>query len=168
MLTAGIAVGAGLAARRMLPSGSPWFLALLVMNSVLLGIGGLVFGPLLISPIYVIGSLAALLSASPLGVPAWAIVVAHVAPLVADFALELTGLTPRTFEFTAHGVTVTPWVLTLTPLAMTIVFSLALLTQFGNTVTSALNARREEEAMRNRLHAQSWHLRQLDPRNRGR
>jgi hypothetical protein len=138
-----------------------------IMNSVLLCVGGLTFGPLLITPIYLVGSLAAILTIAPTSFKPWVIVVAHILPITIDLVLELSGITPRTFSMDGSTLQLKSWVLELSPTALVIALLLAIVSQFVNTISSAVPARRAEEYARDRAHAQAWHLKQLDPRDEG-
>jgi len=166
LLCATVAVMAYLASRTPLSPGSPWFAALMITNSVLHTVGGLMFGPLLVMPVYLVGSLALILGVAPITFRPSLIVAAHVLPIGVALALELTGITPRTFVMAGGSIQLTSWVIDFTPMALVIALVIALASQFLTIVAGAVPARQAEELARDRAHAQAWHLKQLDPRDR--
>ena len=90
--------------------------------------------------------------------------IAHLLAIVPLVVLEALGVTPATFRMVDGGLLLTPWAIELTSLSATIILVVAYVSQFFNTLFIALAGWRAQEASRNRVHAQSWHLQQLVPR----
>jgi len=162
----GLALVTGIAclvlARRVLPMRTPWMLVILALTCLMIGIVGLVFSPLLIMPIFLVGALAGMLQ-QPTSYPAWIIVVAHALPLGALLVLESVGVLPSTFHADAGGLTFTLWVIDLTPEITLLVFGLAFVTQCLHLTGVTLLGKRAAEAAQNHQHAVAWHLRQMLP-----
>jgi len=148
--------------RRPLPMRTPWFMVLLAVNCTLIAATGLMFGPLLVMPMFAVGSLAAYL-AQPNGYPAWVIVVAHGAPFAALLALEWMGVVPSTTSFDNGALVLTAPVMDLDPAVTTAVYASAIGAQFLNTIMATLAGRGSQERAQNLVHAQKWHLDQLLP-----
>jgi hypothetical protein len=53
----------------------------------------------------------------------------------------------------------------LSPLSLVVVFVVSLVVQIGSTLDIQFGFRRAQEAAQNKIHAQSWHLKQLLPRS---
>ena len=154
-------------ANRVLPMNSPWFLVVLGLNVVMLAFLGLVFSPLLLMPIFLVGSLAGLLQ-QPTTHPAWLIVVAHAIPICVLLALELAGILPSTFHADGGALTFTLWAIDLTPRTTLFLFGLAMVTQLLHLTGVTLIGKRTAEAAQNHQHAVAWHLRQMLPGARDR
>jgi len=135
-----------------------WILAL---NTLVLITGSYVFGPLLIMPVFVCGSLAIYLN-MPVGFHPSVVVMAHVAAVVVPIVTELTGITPRTFSI-AHGLHLEPYAIDVPTTGLVMVMIVALVLQFLNTTITSLSQRRGQEFALDKVHAQSWHLKQLLP-----
>jgi hypothetical protein len=135
----------------------------LLINAALLGMAALVFGPLFIAPVYVVGSLASWLT-QPSAYPAWITISCHIIPFTLVIALESLGILPPTFHLGPHGIELTSWVIELTPTAAIVVFSLSVGSQLLTTSVITLTGRRTQEDAQNRIHVQRWHLQQLLPR----
>ncbi len=150
------------ASRRPLPMRSGWFFIILALDLALLSMTGLIFGPLFVLPMFLIGSLASWL-VQPARREIWVIVIAHVLAIVPMVILEVVGVLPTTFQIVDGGLLLTPWSLELTPVSAAIILTSACAAQFFNTVFIAITGWRSQEAARNRVHAQSWHLQQLVP-----
>ncbi len=163
----GLAITTGVACLRLsrdvLPMRTPWMIVLVGLNCSLLMVLGLIFSPLLIMPIFLIGSLAGVLQ-QPSSYPAWITVVAHALPLLVLPVLESIGILPSTFEVGANGLTFTLWVLDLTPTTTLILFCLAFVTQALHIAGVTLIGKRTAEAAQDHQHAVAWHLRQMLPR----
>lgn len=150
-------------ARRPMPMRSPWFLLFMWINVGLLATVGLLFGPLLILPMFLIGSLSAFLS-QPSRHSTALITGIHLAPLVVMFVLEGLHVLPSSFHVEAHHLVVTPWAIDLTATSAYVIWVVTLLLQLGSTVTIQTVFRRDQEVAQNRVHANAWHLQQLLPR----
>ncbi|MFN0245821.1 MAG: protein kinase domain-containing protein [Kofleriaceae bacterium] len=141
---------------------SPWFLLLLVLACALLFLSGVMFGPLLIMPIFTIGTLAGFLS-QPNRFPSALIIVLVVCPIIAALGLEMLGVLPSTFEIENGQLILRTNVLDLTPMTTLILVAMVLVTQLINTIFIALTTVRVQIAAQDRVHAQTWHLKQLLP-----
>ena len=159
-------VGAGIstffASRRELPMRSPIFLAIVAFNTAALAAGCVVFGPFLGMPVFVIAALTGSLI-PPLGFRWPIIVIPQLLGFLVPLSLEWGGILPSTYHFD-HGLVLTPWVLDLLPhLTGPILFA----TTFSQIllVTAMMTVQRDaQNAAQNRVHTQTWHLRQLLPR----
>ena len=148
--------------RRVMPMSSPWFLAFTAVNCALFTTTGLLFGAFLLMPIFVVGSLSAFLS-QPSRHSRWTLVVMHLVPLVTVLTLEMTGVLPRSFHFQDGSLLITPYTIDLTPMTLLVGFGLAFLAQIGSTIDIQSSFRFAQEDAQNRIHAQTWHLKQLAP-----
>jgi tRNA A-37 threonylcarbamoyl transferase component Bud32 len=157
------AVAVGIS-RRPMPMRSRWFLVLLACNCVLLACVGLLFSPLLIMPIFIVSSMAGWLPQSTT-YPPWIIVVAHALPICVLLALEQIGVLPTSMSADHGAVVITTYAIELTSSTTVLIFALALIAQASHLTIIKLTGRRAAEAAQNRQHAQSWHLRQLLPRD---
>ena len=152
---------AWLTSRRPLPLRSPIFIVAIWLNAATLGCASLVLGPLLIVPIFLIMSLAGMLS-QPSSYRSWMIVVPHALALALPLALEWIGILPSTYRV-AGGLLFTPPSIELTEtltLAL-VVISIVL----GTIVMSAISIslRVAQQRAQDQVHAQTWHLQQLLP-----
>jgi serine/threonine-protein kinase len=138
------------------------FLLILILSCTLLAMPGLIFGPLLVLPMVVIGSLAAWLSQTS-EVRPWVVIAVHLLPVGVVLALELLGITPPTFRIEHDSLVLTSWVLDLTPATTIIVLAISGVTQIVNTSVTALTTRHAAEQAQNAVHAQRWHLQQVLP-----
>ncbi|MBA3394037.1 MAG: serine/threonine protein kinase [Deltaproteobacteria bacterium] len=161
-LTAGVAF---MVSRRDLPVRTPWALVLLFLNCAVIASSCICLGPLFAVPIFFVGSLAAWLF-QPTGYAPWIVVVSHAVAVVPAIVLEATGVVPRTFRLTGDALELSPWAFDLSPVAAVVVMSLAVIMQCAMTATLAIKGRVIQEDAQNRVHAQSWHLRQLVPTDR--
>ncbi|MBL0219159.1 MAG: serine/threonine protein kinase [Myxococcales bacterium] len=152
-----------LLARRPMPMASPWFIGFTLVNCATVSTTGLIFGVLLMLPMFVIGSLSAFLSLPTRHSP-WTIIGIHLLPMGVLLTLELTGILPRSFDISAGTLVITPYALGITPLSLALVFGSSFLVQLGSTIDLQSGFRVAQEAAQNRIHAQTWHLKQLLPR----
>jgi serine/threonine-protein kinase len=134
-------------------------------HMIVMSISGVLFGPLLLLPFFIIGSLSAFLAQPSLDRP-WAVVVLHLAPLVVMFTLEGLGLVPASFHVEHHALVLESWVFELTPTSFVVIFALSFAVQLASTIDVQGDFRRGNEAAQNQLHATAWHLRQLLPRTK--
>jgi hypothetical protein len=162
IVSAALTAACALAGRRVLPMRTPWFYVLLTLDVMLLATTGLIFGPLLVLPIFVIGSLAVWL-AQPARYSVAIVVIAHLLAIVPLLVLELARITPSTFEIHRGGLLLTPWAIELTPWSALAIMATAFAAQLVNTTLIAFYGKISQETAQNRVHAQSWHLRQLLP-----
>jgi hypothetical protein len=152
-----------LLSRTVMPMRTPWMLVLVGFNSLLLVVLGLIFSPLLIMPIFLIGSLAGVLQ-QPSTYPASIAVGAHLLPLLVLLVFESTGILPSTFTIGMNDLTFTLWVVDLTPTTTLLLFFLAFLTVSIHVAGVTLISKRAAEAAQDHQHAVAWHLRQMLPR----
>jgi len=152
-----------LLSRTVLPMRTPWLLVVVGLTTTMLGLLGVIFSPLLIMPIFLIGSLAGILQ-QPTSYSPWIVVIAHALPVVVLLALEQVGVLPSTFHADANGLTFTLWVIDLTPAVTVTVFALAFIMQAVHITGVTLIGKRSAEAAQDHQHAIAWHLRQMLPR----
>ena len=157
-----LALACRFAAREVLPMTSRWFYVLLVLDLLLLVSTGVIFGPLFVLPVFVIGSLGAFLT-QPHAHGAMIIAISHVLAIVPLVVLEALHVTPRTFAFVDGGLLLRPWAIDLDPLPAAVILAASFAAQFFNTLFLSFSTLQIREAVQNRVHAQSWHLRKLLP-----
>jgi hypothetical protein len=161
VLVASTGIVAWLTSRRPLPLRSPIFVVAIWLNAATLGCAALVLGPLLIVPIFLIMSLAGMLS-QPTLYRWYVIVVPHALALAIPLVLEWVGILPATYRI-AGGLLFTP---PAVELAGTLTVVLAVVSVgVGAIVTSAIaiSLRVAQQRAQDQVHAQSWHLKQLLP-----
>ena len=149
-------------ARRPRPMRTPWYLVLLGLTSLMILMTGVMFGPLFVMPIVMIGSLAGFLS-QPTAMPAWIGIVVHACPFLLLHVLEGIGAIPATFWVEDGRLVLAPWMIELTPVVVGCVVAVSMTMQFLNTAFVSLSGRRAQIAWQDRTHVQAWHLRQLLP-----
>ena len=150
-------------ARQVLPMRTPWMLVVIALTCSMLAVLGIMFSPLMIMPIFLVGSLAGILQ-QPTSYPAWIIVMAHAIPLVGLLVLERAGVLPSTFHVGENGVVFTLWAIDLTPSVTVILFGITLSTQALHITGVTLIGKRAAEKAQNHQHAVAWHLKQMLPR----
>ncbi|MBA3392577.1 MAG: serine/threonine protein kinase [Deltaproteobacteria bacterium] len=148
--------------RRVVSLRSRWYLLIVVLNTLLLVSGSFIFGPLLIVPIFLVGTLAGFLAVPVRFHPAL-IVTSQVLAIAVPIVSELVGLTASTFSFEPGQIVLTPYALDLPPSATAGVLVLAMVSQFTNTTIVALNQRNSQQDALDRVYAQKWHVEQLLP-----
>ena len=141
------------------------YLYALLANSTTLGVSAIAMGPLFLVPSFLITSLAGALSTPMKRGPAWTI-VPHFIAFAGPLALELIGALPASYRVEGGGLVLTPYALELTSPSTTLLVLLA--SGLAALITAALVVaqRRDQEDKQNRMHAQTWHLRQLLPQPR--
>jgi serine/threonine-protein kinase len=141
---------------------SPLFLFAIATNCGALASGGFVTGPMLIVPIFILGSISAALS-QPFGYSGRVIVLPYFVAFLLPLASEWLGVTPSTYHVEHSALVLTPWAIDLTPAATLVMLLAATVTQ--TAITSALMMQQSNAQARaqDAVHAQSWHLRQLLP-----
>lgn len=148
---------------RDIPVRTRWYFVLLCLNWMVLTLGSLMFGPLLLVPIYIISSLAVWLNVST-GYPPWMTVLTHALAFVPFLLLEIVGVLPSTFQLDGRSLILTPPVIDLTPTSTAIMLSMSFFSQCASTILIVVNSRRLQDAMLDRVHTHTWHLEQLLPR----
>jgi len=166
LVSTGLAFATWLVVRHIgtepLPMRSNWYLALIGLSSLLIVSGGLLFGPLLVMPLFVIGAIAGFLAQSSAYHPA-TVVVPFVAPLIAMVALELTGVLPSTWAVRDGSIVMTVPILKLTTRSALVFFGTSIAAQIGNTIAVTLIGRKRAERSLDLVHGHAWHLKQLLP-----
>jgi len=164
----GAACGAAIGAlslylsRRVLPMRSPWLVTILGLNCLMITTSGLLFGALLILPMFIVGSLSAFVS-QPSHHSRWLITGFHLAPLIALLGLEHAGVLPPSFAVEGGALLITPYTVDLSPLTLVIVFAVAFFVQIASTFDIQSAFRAAQEDAQNKVHAQRWHLGQVFP-----
>ncbi len=146
--------------RKPLPMRTPAFALILVMNTLTMTVAGWIFGPMLILPIFIVGALAGFVMAPAAYHPA-IVVASHAFAFLFPVVLEVLGLTPSTWAVEGGRLVLTPYSLDLTPVGTTLFLVGSVFAQFANTTAIGLSERRGQEHALDRVHAQSWHLKQL-------
>jgi serine/threonine-protein kinase len=162
VLTGAMAATLWWTSRELLPMRSGWFTWIVWLNAALLAFSGFLFGPLLITPIFVCGSLSAFMAAPSAVSPLW-IAGSHLLALAIPVASELFAITPRTFGVVDQRLWLEPFAFELPPAGLAFVMIASVLVQFVNGGLITFNLRREQDRALDRSHAQSWHLGQLVP-----
>ena len=158
----GAALVAWFLARRRLPMVSPWFYGFMLANNFVIASVGLMFGPLLVMPIFIVGSLSAFLSQPTHHRPV-AIIAVGLIPVAALLGLELLGVLPRSFYIEHADLVISPYTMDMTPVSLGVLLSLAYAIQVASSADIQLKLRHEQQLAQDRLHAQRWHLEQLLP-----
>jgi serine/threonine-protein kinase len=153
---------AWLASRRTLPAMSPWYLGVVALNTTVLIGGAYIFGPLLVTPVYIVSSLAVCLSV-PVKFPAAPIVGLHALAFAIPIATELLGITARTFAIEPDRLVLRPNAIELSPGWFAVVLVVSTAVQFANSSVIAVLQRRVQERAHDKVHNLTWHLRQLLP-----
>jgi hypothetical protein len=149
-------------ARSPLPMRTPHFVWILALNAILLGFAACLFGPVLFLPMFIIGSLAGFLMIPIAYHPGW-ILFAHALPFVIPLGLEYFEVMPRTFAVVDGKVVLSPWAIDITPVGAAVFLLVSMAIQFVNSAAIGLSVRRAQDQALNRVHVQSWHLKQLLP-----
>lgn len=149
-------------ARHSLPIRHPLFIVLIGCTTTLLTAVGVLLGPLLVMPIFLIGSLCGYLG-QPSGYRPWWTLVVHAVPIALVTAIELSGLLPPTTQIVAGSLVLSTRVVELTPLAVAAIYALAGVTQAANSYMLMAGTVRAQCEAQDLLHAQRWHLDQLVP-----
>jgi len=151
--------------RRDTALGSRWFLLLVFLNVVIVALFGVVFGPLLIAPIILTGSVAGWLLV-PTTYPAMLVVAMHLFSILPLVVLELVHVIPSTFHVAGGGLVLTPWAVELTPVTTAVVMTLAIVGQQLYLALIVLQGRYAAEAAQNKIHTHHWHLEQVFKKSR--
>ena len=149
--------------RKPLGMQSPFYAVILVLNTTTFIVASFIFGPMLVLPIYIIGSLAGFIMAPASMSPIY-IIIAHLLAFAVPVIFEVVGITPSTFHVANGQLVLSPWAVDLTPVGTAVILITAVLAQIGNTTAIGLSERRGQESALDRVHVQSWHLKQLVPK----
>ncbi len=153
------------ATRHPLPMRSPLYLVIVILNACAIGAGAYVTGPLLIVPMFLIGTLAAALS-QPFGYSVPTVALPYVLAMAVPFVTEWVGITPSTYHVEHGTLVLAPWAIVLTPAATIALNLLGIAAQAAITSALMIAQSRAQRTAQEQLHAQSWHLQQLLPRAR--
>jgi tRNA A-37 threonylcarbamoyl transferase component Bud32 len=151
--------------RKVLGMKSPWFALVILLNTLTMMSASFILGPMMVLPIFLIGSLAGYIMA-PTAYSPVIVVGAHITAFLLPVGLELTRVTPSTFGVVNGQLVLTPWALELTPTGAIIILIAATLAQVAHTTMIGLSERRGQERALDQVHVQSWHLQQLVPRDK--
>ena len=158
----GLTTACFLAGRKVLPMNTRWFFVVMALMTLMLGSMGLIFGPLLMLPVFLTGSISAWLvipvRRSPLLVLAF-----HALAIAPLLVLEGVGVLPPTFRFEMHRIVFEPWVIDLSPTMAVVMYCISLGTQVASQLNIMSAFKRTIEDAQDRRHAQAWHLEQLLP-----
>jgi hypothetical protein len=135
---------------------------LLVLNSATLCLSSIVFGPLFMMPVFLIGSIAVGLT-QPMGYRWPVIVGTQLFGIVGPLACEWLGALPSTYHVGPEGFVLSPWVVTLTPRFTVAAVLLTLLSQVAVVAIVQAARMRAQGKTEDRLYAIRWHLEQLLP-----
>ncbi|MDX2092627.1 MAG: protein kinase [Kofleriaceae bacterium] len=149
-------------ARHRVHGRSGWFVALFSTCIGMLGLAGIMFGPVLVLPLFVVGALAGFLS-QPSDFHWRVPFVGLTLPLALVLLLELVGVLPPSVDFVDGSLVITPYVVRMTPTTATLVMGSAVITQVINTVFIGASTQRIQREAQNQVHSQTWHLKQLLP-----
>jgi hypothetical protein len=148
--------------RRPRPVPPGLFAVALALHGAMLGLAGVLLGPLLIIPTVAVGSHSTFQLMPTVRYPRTTLVV-HLLAVIAPLGLELLGALPSTFTLNAGGLSLHPWAFHATPASLVAGAVVAFVLQLtvDVTVISRLRARQDHELARR--HVQAWKLRQLVP-----
>ncbi len=144
------------------PDRSMGLVVLLLLTSAMFMASGLMFGPLMIMPVFMVGAIAGFLTQPSKFHWSWP-VLGFVVPFVAVLGLELAGVVPRTIQFEDGALILTTPTLDLDPVTAALIIGLSLGTQILNVVFLSLSRNRAQVDASTLVHAQRWHLKQLLP-----
>src|SRR5690606_13950076 len=120
-----------------------WVLAL---HSALVAIVGIVFGPLLVLPTLLFGSLPVMLLVPTVRMPL-AILVLHLLAFAVPVAGEWLGWLPSTHRFVEGALVLHPWAIDVTPQGLLVVLGFVVIAQLiGNTMILQVQRSSQERA----------------------
>ncbi|CAN5918767.1 hypothetical protein BH11MYX2_BH11MYX2_37470 [soil metagenome] len=166
LIATGIATCMWLVGRRLARDAvdalSNWFLLLGVLASMLLFMGGVMFGPILVLPAFLVGSIAGFLS-QPTDYKPWIPISLMCLPMVLVVVLGHFGVIPQTTSFEHGALVITSPIVDLTPFRTALLVGLSIVTQILNTAFLFVRTMNVQREAQDRIHAQRWHLEQLLP-----
>ena len=142
------------------PLSSRIFLLLVTLNVAIIALFGLIFGPLMLAPLVLTGSIAGWLLV-PTTYRASTVVALHVLALVPLLVLEQVGVLPSSFHVEAGSLVLTPWAVAMTPVMTGIVMTMSIVGQQAYLIALVVTSRRAATTAQNRIHAMKWHLEQV-------
>ena len=142
---------------KLTPLLAVWVLAL---HSALVAIVGVVFGPLLILPTLLFGSLPVMLLVPTVRMPL-TVVVLHLLAFAVPVAGEWLGWLRSTHRFVDGALVLDPWAIDVTPQGLLVVLGFVVIAQLiGNTMILQVQRNNQERAQL-QVHVHAWRLRQL-------
>jgi len=135
---------------------------LLILTSAMFVAAGLMFGPLIVMPLIMVGAIAGFLSQPSQFHWGWP-VAGYVVPFLAVIGLELAGVLPQTMQFGGGALILTAPALDLTPLSTALIVGFTLTAQVVNVIVLSVSRNTAQLAASTLVHAQRWHLKQLLP-----
>ena len=141
---------------------SGWLIVLLLLTSATFIVTGLMFGPLLVMPVFMVGAIAGFLSQPSEFHWSWP-VIAFVVPFLALIGLELGGVLPTTIQFGDGALILSTSTLELTPMSATLILGLVMTAAVVNVTVIAVSRNTSQLEASTLLHVQRWHLKQLLP-----
>ena len=150
------------ASRQPLPRGArPYHLAIW-SHAASLAAGCLVFGPLLLMPLFVlVSAIGALIERTTRS--AASVLVPYGVAIAVPLGLEWLGALPASYTIRGGSIVFTPPALDLAPGPTLFVVVFSIVSSCLLIAYLLVAQRRVHEAAQDRLHATSWHLRQLLP-----
>jgi serine/threonine-protein kinase len=148
--------------RGPVPGRSPYLVAMLAVVMLLITVTGMMFGALLLMPLFIVGAIAAFLT-QPGDYPSWVSAAGCASTFVIVLALELLGVLPRSMDFHDGSLVLTARIIDLTPVTTVLVVGLSILGQILSTASLSGANVALQRATQDAIHNQTWHLRQLLP-----
>ena len=129
----------------------------------LLAAVGVIFGPLVLVPILIFGTLPVFIMMPTASFPVRAAIL-HVLVIAVPLGLEWLHVVPRTYYFDQGALVLRPWAINMPPgVLVGLTLSVIVLQLVGN-VLIFVRQRRAQERAQELVHLQSWQLHQLVPR----
>ena len=141
------------------------YLAVVWASCVAIALGGIVFGPLLLPPLFVVALLTGALTQPSRYRLAW-VVVPLAAAMAVPLVLEWLHVLPSSYRVEHGSLVITPAAIELTPGGTEILLLVALVAPTVITSWLLVDQRRAQEIAQERTHARAWHFRQLLPREK--
>jgi serine/threonine-protein kinase len=142
---------------------SPMYVVSVALHAAMLAMVGVVFGPVVILPPVLVGSLAALLLA-PTSRRPWLVAAFMVLALAVPLGLEWLHVTPSTFDVAGGSLTFHPWAIDLDARSIVIGWVATIGIQIFATTALADHFRIASSRAQEDHHVRMWHLRQLLPK----
>ncbi len=139
-----------------------WMVVLLILSSAMFVAAGLMFGPLFVMPVFMVGAIAGFLSQPSHYHWGWP-VIGFVVPFLAVIGLEIAGVLPATMQFGGGALILTSPALDLTPLSTALIVGFTLTAQLVNVIVLSVSRNTAQLEASTQVHAQRWHLKQLLP-----
>ena len=88
----------------------------------------------------------------------------HALAIVPLILLEWGGVLPSTFHVANGSLTLSPWIVELTPTATAVILTVTIAGQQLNNFFLMVHTRKVAELAQDRTHAYRWHLEQMLPK----